>query len=713
MSVFNQSRKNVIMLFFAGIFLIVVLQLMNLQIFSSKYKIQAEDQGTFRKVIYPDRGIVYDRNGKSILQNTTIYDLMVIPGKIKGTDTLALCNILNIDTIEFRKRILNAIIKNKPYRPSVFEALLSNEKMAKLTENLYRFAPGYYLQERSVRDYPFDAGGNILGYLSEVDSNILKNPKYEGYVLGDYIGKTGMEKTYEKVLMGQRGIELWKRDNKNRLTERIENGKFDTAAIAGQNMHTSLDIELQELGEKLMENKLGSIVAVDPRTGGILCMVSSPTFKPKLLTGAERKKHIAELLLNPARPLFNRTVQATYSPGSTFKTLQALIGLHEGVIKTDFTVSCGGAFYGCGGGKPMRCLDVGTFDLRNAIRISDNTYFATVMQRVINNPKYPDIDSSLSVWNRYMHAFGLGKKLGVDVPSEYNGLIPSPALYNKIYGQGHWNYCTFRSVSIGQGEVNVTPVQVANEMAYIANKGWYKTPHLVDSIEGGDKYGLLDAYKEKHSTIDIPDSVFEAVHDGMQWVVERGTGAAAKVDGITICGKTGTVENYFRGAKQPNHAFFCGFAPRDNPKIAIMCVVENSGRFGGTYAAPIVGLMIEKYLKDSITDKARLARIEQLSNLNLIPARVYIEMKRQDSLMHAKDSAYLILKGYLKLAKDTLGIEEGDEEEGLDNMKADDKLGKKEKPAKDSGNKKMMIKSEAILPDEKKKPETKDTVNIP
>jgi penicillin-binding protein 2 len=387
------------MLVFAGVFLIIVLQLMNLQLFSSKYKAQAEDQGTFRKVIYPDRGIVYDRKGRSILQNTTIYDLMVIPGKIKGTDTTTLCNILNIDTAEFRKRIVNAILKNKSYRASVFEALLSNEKMAKLTENLYKFAPGYYLQERSVRDYPFDAGGNILGYLSEVDSNILKNPKYTGYVMGDYIGKTGMERTYENVLMGQRGIELWKRDNKNRLTERIEKGRYDTAAIAGQNMHTSLDIELQALGEKLMENKLGSIVAIDPRTGGILAMVSSPTFKPKLLTGAERKKHIAELLLNPALPLLNRTVGATYSPGSTFKTLQALIGLHEGVITTDFRVSCSGAFYGCGSGKPMRCLDFGRFDLRNAIRMSDNTYFATVMQRVINNPVYPNIDSSLGVWN--------------------------------------------------------------------------------------------------------------------------------------------------------------------------------------------------------------------------------------------------------------------------------------------------------------------------
>jgi penicillin-binding protein 2 len=710
MSVFNQSRKNVIMLVFIGMFVIIILQLMNLQLFSSKYKAQAEDQGTFRKVIYPDRGIVYDRKGRAILQNTTIYDLMVTPGKIKGTDTMALCNILNIDTVEFRKRIINAIIKNKAYRPSVFEALLSNEKMAKLTENLYKFAPGYYLQERSVRDYPYDAAGNILGYLSEVDSNILKNPKYTGYVMGDYIGKTGLERTYEKVLMGQRGIELWKRDNKNRLTDRIENGKFDTIAIAGQNMHTALDIELQELGEKLMENKLGSIVAIDPRTGGILCMVSSPTFKPKLLTGAERKKHIAELLLNPALPLLNRTVGATYSPGSTFKTLQALVGLHEGVITTDFRVSCSGAFYGCGGGRPMKCLDYGTFDLRNAITISDNTYFATVMQRVINNPKYPNVDSSLGVWNRYMQAFGLGHKLGVDVPSEKRGLIPSPALYNKTYGQGKWNYCTFRSVSIGQGEVDVTPIQVANEMAYIANKGWYRTPHLVDSIEGGDKFEMLSAYKEKHNAIDIPDSIFEAVHDGMQGVVDRGTGGAAKVAGINICGKTGTVENYFRGVKQPNHAFFAGFAPREDPKIAIMCVVENSGRFGGTYAAPIVGLMIEKYLKDSITDKARLARVEQLSALNLIPSRIYAEIKKQDSMRHAKDSAYLIAKGYIRVIKDTIDMDETDEDEALDNLKKDKEDLKKQPPKKDSNDNKIKIKTEAILPDEKKKPESKDSV---
>ena len=710
MSAFNQNRKNIIMLVFAGMFFIIILQLMNLQLFSSKYKIMADDQGKFRKVIYPDRGIVYDRKHRPILQNTTIYDLMIIPNKLKGVDTFSLCKILQIDTAQFNKKVVEVIIKNGRSRSSVFDALLSDEKMAMLNEAMYKFAPGFYLQERPVRSYPFDAGGNILGYLSEVDTNFLKNHKNEGYQTGDYAGKTGMERTYEKVLMGQRGIEYWKRDNKNRLTEKLENGRFDTAAIAGQNMHTSLDIELQMLGEKLMENKLGSIVAINPKTGGIICMVSSPTFKPKFLTGADRKRHIQELLLNPALPLLNRSVGATYSPGSTFKTLQALIGLHEKVITTNTQFSCSGAFYGCGGSHPMRCLDFGTFNLRSAIRVSDNTYFANVMQKVITNPKYPNQDSSLAVWARYMNAFGLGHKLGVDVPSEKRGLIPTPAYYDKVYGKGKWNFCNFRSVSIGQGEVDVTPMQVANEMAYIANKGHYITPHLVDSIEGGDKFGILSQYRQSHSAIDIPDSIFEAVHDGMQGVVDGGTGVAAKVAGINICGKTGTVENYFRGIKQPNHAFFCGFAPRENPQIAIMCVVENSGRFGGTYAAPIVGLLIEKYLKDSITEKPRLDRIEQLSNLNLIPSRIYAALRTQDSLRHAKDSAYLAAKGFIKTLRDTLGMDDEDEKDALDKMKADKETAKKELPVKDSSTTKPKVSIEGILPGDKKKPEVKDTV---
>jgi penicillin-binding protein 2 len=583
---------------------------------------------------------------------------MVIPNKLKGIDTLALCNILNIDTAQFKRKIVELIIKNGRSRSSVFEPLLSPEKMAKLNESLYKFTPGFYLQDRSIRSFPYDAAANVLGYTAEVDTNFLKKHPDEGYVPGDYAGMTGLERFYEKVLMGVRGIEYWKRDNKNRLTERMGNGLYDTLAIAGQNIHTSIDIELQQLGEKLMKNKLGSIVAIDPRTGGVLAMVSAPTYQPNYLTGSERRKHFSELFLNPSLPLLNRTVSATYSPGSTFKTLQALVGLHEGVINTDTKFSCSGAFYGCGGGKPMKCLDLGTFDLRGAITVSDNTYFANVMQRVINNPKYPDVESSLSSWDNYMYSFGLGHKLGIDIPSEKSGNIPKPETYNKIYGKGRWNFCTFRSVSIGQGEVSVTPLQVANEMAYIANKGWYITPHIVDSIEGGDKFGLLTKYKKKNKPTDIPEEIFNTVHDGMQNVVENGTGVGAKVKDIAICGKTGTVENYYRGIKQQNHSFFCGFAPRENPKIAIMCVVENSGGFGGTYAAPIVGLMIEKYLRDSITEKPRKDKIEYLSNLNLFPKNIYKEIRRQDSIRHSKDKKYLIEKGYIKSVKDTVGIDD-------------------------------------------------------
>ncbi len=712
MSSFNQSRKNVIAVVFIGMFIVIIAQLMHLQLFSSDLALRALDQGTFRKVIYPDRGIVYDRHRNVILENTTIYDLMVTPNKLKGVDTFALCRILNIDTAQFNKRVVDAIIRKGSARPSVFEALLSEDKREMLDESMIRFTPAFYLQERSVRSYPYDAASNVLGYTSEVDTNFLKNHTGEGYVSGDYAGKTGIERTYEKVLMGERGIEYWKRDKMNRLTDKMDNGRHDTMPVAGQNLHTSIDIELQELGEKLMENKLGSIVAIDPKTGGILAMVSAPTYQPRLLTGSERKKHLSEILLNPALPLLNRTVSATYSPGSTFKTLQALVGLHEGVISTQTTVSCGGAFYGCGSGKPMKCLDRGTFNLQGAITVSDNTYFATVMQRVINNPKYPNIDSSLAAWDRYMYAFGLGHKLGVDVPSEKRGNIPTPAYFNqpKVYGPGKWNYCSFRSVSIGQGEVDVTPLQVANEMCYIANKGWYITPHVVDSIEGGDKYDILTQYRVRHEAMDIPDSIFEVVHNGMQGVVERGTGGAAKIPGITVCGKTGTVENYYRGVKQQNHAFFCAFAPRENPKIAIMCVVENSGRFGGTYAAPIVGLMIEKYLKDSITEKPRLARIDQLSKLNLLPPRIFIELRRQDSVRHSKDSAYLIAKGYIKILKDTVGLEEDTEDDDAISKMIKDKQ-TKEKNDNKEGDKKTISNTDGILPDDKRKGLSADSIN--
>ena len=705
MPAFNQSRNNIVRLCFIAMFVIIIARLFTLQVISSKYKILANDQGKFRKIVYPDRGIVYDRNGNAILQNTTIYDLMILPSKLRGIDTFALCDILGIDTAQFNKRVLDAIIKNSRLRPSIFEGLLSDEKMAMLNEAMYKFVPGFYLQERPVRDYPYDAAGNILGYLSEVDSAFLKKHTDEGYQIGDYAGKTGLEHTYERVLMGQRGIEYWKRDNKNRLTERLDNGKYDTAAIAGESMHLSLDIDLQQLGEKLMQNKIGAIVALDPKTGGVLAMISSPTYKPKFLTGSDRRKHINELMLNPELPFLNRTVNAYYSPGSTFKTLQALVGLHDGMITPYTTFVCTGAFYGCG--KPMKCLDPGVFKLKEAITHSCNTYFANVMQRVINNPKYPTMDSSLNHWANYMYSFGLGHKLGIDVPSEKSGKIPTPDLYNKVYGEGHWNFCTIRSLSIGQGEVLVTPLQVANEMAYLANKGWYITPHMVDSIDGGDQFGLLKNFKQKHVGIDIPDSVFEAVHDGMQGVMETGTGSAAKVPGIIVCGKTGTVENYIGLEKQKSHAFFAAFAPRANPKIAIAVICENAG-MGANSAAPIASLMIEQYLKDSIPEPDRKAKVEQLANMNLIPPRIARAMKTQDSLIHLKDTDYLVTKGLINIIRDTIGISFDDEDYPI--IKKDKESVKAITPkSKKSNNDSSTIKnkSQAILPDEKKKQQKK------
>ncbi|MEO9021683.1 MAG: penicillin-binding protein 2 [Ginsengibacter sp.] len=709
---FNQSRKNIIigMILFMG--LVIIVRLFSLQVIDKKYSVMANEQGRFRKVVYPNRGILFDRKGKAILRNTVIYDLMVTPSKIRGIhlDTADLCRILQIDIAEFRKRIITSIIRNKSYRPSVFETSLSEEKIARLNESLYKFVPAFYLQERPVRDYPYDAAGNVLGYLSEVDSSFLRAHEGQGYQMGDYAGKTGLERSYEKVLMGQRGIEYWKRDNKNRLTDRLENGKYDTAAIPGENLHMALDIDLQMLGEHLMENKVGAIVAIDPKTGGVLAMVSSPTFKPNLLTGSERQRHFSQLFLDPALPLINRAVNATYPPGSTFKTLQALIGLQEGVITPQTRFLCTGAFYGCG--RPMGCLDPGNFNLKEGITVSCNTYFANVMQRCINNPKFGSADSALKVWDKYMYAFGLGNKLGIDMPSERGGIIPTPRTYNRIYGEGHWNFCTFRSVSIGQGEVTVTPLQIANEMAYLANKGWYIKPHMIDSIDGGDKYGMLDSFKLRHHPLNIPDSIFEAVDDGMQGVMERGTGAAAKVPGIVVCGKTGTAENYYKGIKQKDHALFAAFAPRDNPRIAIAVVCENAG-FGSNSSAPIASLMIEQYLKDSITEPDRKARVEAISKLNLMPPQILDKIRVQDSIAHARNSKNLLKESDIKSLNDTMGIEEDDIPNALDELnrsKQTDQSKSDTVPSSGKGDvKKHSIN--AVLPDKQKRQEKNDSLH--
>jgi penicillin-binding protein 2 len=689
MPVFNQSRSRVIQFIFAGVFIAITGQLINLQLFSSKYKLAADNNAFYRKVIYPDRGIIFDRKKRGILENTISYDLVVIPSEARATDTATLCRLLNIDTATYKKRMRDLIFKNTSVKPSVFEALLTQEMFAKLNENMYRF-PGFSLNERSVRTYPYSVGAAILGYMAEVDTGYLRRHKDEGYEMGDYFGSTGLENTYEKVLMGQRGIKRFIRDNKGRLQGSWENGAYDTAAIAGSNLFSSIDVELQQLGEKLMENKVGSIVAIDPKTGGILCMVSAPTYNPNYLTGNQRKKHLVEMLyFDPRLPLLNRTLSTAYSPGSTFKTFVGIVGMAEGAIDDQMTVSCGGAYHGCG--RPMGCHAKGTFTLKPAISKSCNSYFAVSFRRILDHKKYADRNQALSVFNDYAHSFGLGKRLGVDLPSERNGFIPEPEVYHRKFGK-NWQSCNIISNSIGQGEILTNLTQVANVMAIIANKGWYYTPHLIDSIEGGDELGLLDKYRVKHKTKDIPEFIWEEVHEGMQGTMEFGTGFYAKVPGVNVCGKTGTVENAYRGEKLKDHAFFGAFAPRENPRIAIAVMCENAG-YGATSAAPIASLLIEKYLKDSITGNDRKAKVEQLANMNLIPPQMKRQMVQRDSLRQAQQ-----LAAAKKAARDTSGVEEAPEETEPDSAVTPNKP----LPAK-KGTKKDTVNKVALLPEEQRK----------
>lgn len=638
MSVFNQSRGKIIQFIFGAVVLIILIQLANLQIFSTKYKLAAESNAVYRKIIYPDRGIIFDRNRKPILENIITYDLIVVPADSKGNDTAGLCALLQIDTSEYKKRMRDIIFKTGMVRPGIFEPMLSQEMFARLNENLYKFS-GFSLSERSVRNYPYHAAGHLLGYIDEVDTTFLRRHKDEGYQMGDFAGRTGLEKTYEKILMGQRGVKNFIRDNKSRLQGEYEKGMYDTAAVAGKNMFSSLDVELQKMAEELMTNKVGSVVAIDPQTGGILCMVSAPTFDPNYLTGNQRRKHFAELLNDPRKPFNNRAIQNNYSPGSTFKTIVGIIGLSEGVIDEKFTVTCPGFFAGCGTGKP-KCLDKGTFAFKEAVAHSDNSYFSTVYKRLLDQPRYKTTDSALNVFNAYAGSFGLGNRLGIDLPSERGGLLPSSAYYKKIYGNRFFP-CNIISNAIGQGEVNTTMLQMANVMAIIANKGWFYTPHLIDSIEGGDSDGLLEAFKVKRwADKRIPAKVYEAEQDAMQAVMEIGTAAASAVPGIVVCGKTGTVENYARvngrAEKQQDHSFFGAFAPKDNPKIAIAVICENAGQ-GAWAAAPIASLLMEKYLKDSIIGKARKDKYDLMVNKNLIPKLMRQEMTKNDSLRKKRE----------------------------------------------------------------------------
>ncbi|WP_207495018.1 penicillin-binding protein 2 [Aridibaculum aurantiacum] len=629
---FNQSRKRVIQFIFIAVFSVMIIQLFNLQVLTSKYASLAMDNAVYKKIVYPSRGVIYDRKKRPILDNIARFDLTVTPFQVKGVDTFALCNILQIDTAEFRKRMITSIIKNGRYRPSVFEPLVAPALQAKLDENMYKF-PGFDLTERPIRTYPYKSAAHVLGYVAEVDTAIIRKSGYF-YQMGDYIGRAGLEATYEKVLMGQRGIKYLIKDNKNRIQGSYEKGIFDTAAVAGRNLYSSIDIELQQLAEKLFTNKIGGVVAINPKTGGILAMASGPSYDPNDLAGAQFRKNWGRMALDTARPLYNRAIKGQYPPGSTFKPLGALVALDQKLITPSFGYGCGGAYFQCG--RPVKCTHAGgghAANLRAALANSCNSYFVHIFRMAVDNRQYANTTMGYLKWKEYMNAFGLGVRLGVDLPSEDYASIPDTSRYNRDFGGSRrWNSCNIVTLGIGQDRMTSTPLQLANAMCLIANKGYYYTPHLIDSIQNEtiEDTAFLAKYRKRHDVTHIADSTYEIVQLGMQDVVTHGTARNAMIQGIDVCGKTGTAQN----PHGKNHSLFVAFAPRKDPKIAIAVIVENSG-YGSTWASPIAALMMEKYLTDSISDR-RKPEVERISKADLIPAAIKKWYFVKDSIRQAK-----------------------------------------------------------------------------
>lgn len=688
MPVFNQSRSRIIRLIFLIAFVVIIAQLFYLQVVEGKYRQLAMDNAVYPKIIYPERGIIFDRKGKAILNNTIIYDLMVTPAEVKGIDTLDFCRMLSIDTADFKKRILEAKLKNTAVRPSVFKGLLTADLQAKFEENSWKY-PGFYLVERPLRIYPFNAAAHILGYIKEADpKDIERSGNY--YRMGDYIGKSGLEAYYEKVLMGQRGVQHLIKDNKNRLVGNYENGAFDTAAIAGRGLRTYIDIELQQLAEKLMTNKVGAVVALDPKTGGILTMVSGPNFNPNDLTGPDGSKNFSRMTLDVTGPMLNRAIGGLYEPGSTFKPLGALVALDEGIITPSYGFPCGGRYTLCGHGKPA-CTHAGgghAANVRLSIANSCNSYYAHIYRMTVDNPRYGNVKQGYLKWREYLNAFGLGVKLGVDLPGESRGSIPDTSVYNRE-NNGRWTSCTNLTLGIGQDKMQTTALQMANAMCIVANKGYYYTPHFVEKIDGETETdtAFMNKFRFKHEVLTkIPDTAYRAVIEGMNDVVKFGTARIAQIPNIDVCAKTGTAENYTildgQRIKLPNNSMFVCFAPKDNPKIAVAVFVQNAG-YGATWGGPIARIMIEKYLNDTLMKKSQ-ADVDRISKANLMPAYFKRLQYKTDSARaykwynDYKDST--LIKKFLRLTTSSKPVDK-----------------KQPLPAKEMTRKEVL----ALLPDEK------------
>lgn len=633
--------------------LILLFRLFSLQLMDDRYKILADDQAIFRKVVYPARGAIIDRKGRPLLINNATFDLAFTPNKIKNLDTALLCEVLGTDKETLKKNMTRLAMRNGFQRQSIYESSLNAEKNAKLQENLYMF-DGFELLERSSRTYPLKIGAHIFGYLNEVSEKMLSNPRYASYRQGDYVGQNGLESRYEEVLRGQRGVQYMVRDVLNRPRDSYKNGELDTPSIAGKTLELYLDADLQAYGEKLMQGKLGSAIAIDPKTGGILAMVSAPSYDPNLLSGSNFGKNYIQLSKDYTRPLFNNAILAQYPPGSTFKPLTALIGLDVGVITPSFGYPCFGGYYACG--RAIRCTHRNpghAANLRVALANSCNAYFCHVFRLTVDSKKWPGgTREGVQQWHDYLSSFGLGHPLGIDIPNENPGNVPDVAYFDRQYNN-RWNSCNMVVVGMGQGEINMTPLQMANAMCLIANRGHYYVPHFVKSIDGNPKDELLAPYLEMHSPTHIPPEVFNSVIDGMEDVVTKGTGRVAALPGVAVCGKTGTVENYANIfgnlTKLDNHSVFVCFAPKDDPKIAIAVIVQNSG-YGSTWAGPIASLMMEKYLTDTIQGPARIALQEKMYNANTVKGYI----KTIDSLQRQKDLLRELLRTADKRTKDSV-----------------------------------------------------------
>jgi len=578
-----------------AIFIVTVylIRLFTLQLLSDDYKKNADSNAFLKKIEYPSRGAITDRHGRLLVYNQPAYDIMVVMNEEKGRlDTMEFCNALGITKEYFIKRMNDIKDRNKNpgysrFTEQVFMSQLSDKEFSVFQEKIFRF-PGFYVQKRSIRQYQYPYAAHVLGDVAEVSKSDVENSDY--YQPGDYIGKLGIERSYEEQLRGEKGVQILLRDAHGRVQGNYQNGKFDRRPVAGKNLTLGIDIKLQELGERLLEGKIGSIVAIEPSTGEVLCMVSSPTYDPRIMVGRQRGKNHLALSKDVWKPLLNRAIMGQYPPGSTFKTTQGLTYMTEGIIDEH-------TLYPCARGFNYRGLHVGCHphaaptNLVQALCTSCNSYFCWGLFHMIGNRRrYRNVQEAMNTWRDYMVSMGFGYKLGVDLPGEKRGLIPNAAFYDKAY-KGSWNGLTVISISIGQGEVNLTPLQIANLSATIANRGYYYVPHVVRKVQGEQ---LDTLYRRKHYT-KASRKAYEYVVQGMRASVVGGTCHAANRADYLVCGKTGTAQN--RGQ---DHSVFMGFAPMDNPKIAIAVYVENGG-FGATYGVPIGSLMMEQYINGKLS----------------------------------------------------------------------------------------------------------------